>query len=339
MLPVLYFLISCLVCFLIILWSKKSMLFIDNANKIQGFHKERTPRAGGLGIFISFVLAYYLQQQEAPFENNLVFIGILLVFISGFLEDINFSLSPKIRLILQSLGALCVIASAHLVISDFSPLFSLPYFLAFLFGIFMLVGISNAINIIDGFNGLASGICLLTLLVIHYIEPTSLSCWLAYMVLGFIVFNFPLGRIFLGDGGAYFLGFVCGILLLYLSLEQKISVFFGLNLMLYPVVEVLFSILRRKLKRQKATMPDNLHLHTLLFKVLELHSYAYANPMCAFILVLCNLPFILISTFFRLDAPVLIAIGLIFIGCYLWGYYYLNKQVKLLEKRAHYEMV
>lgn len=68
----------------------------------------------------------------------------------------------------------------------------------------MLVGISNAINIIDGFNGLASGICAITLLVIHYIEPSSLACLLAYMVLGFMVLNFPLGKIFLGDGGAYF---------------------------------------------------------------------------------------------------------------------------------------
>lgn len=130
--------------------------------------------------------------------------GLLLVFLSGFLEDINLSLSPKIRLILQAVGVVCIISSTPLVVSDFSPLFSLPYFIAFLFAIFMLVGISNAVNIIDGFNGLASGICAIALLVIHYIDPSSLSCLLAYMVLGFMVLNFPLGKIFLGDGGAYF---------------------------------------------------------------------------------------------------------------------------------------
>ncbi|GAA9639881.1 glycosyltransferase family 4 protein [Helicobacter pylori] len=260
--------------------------------------------------------------------------GLLLVFLSGFLEDINLSLSPKIRLILQAVGVVCIISSTPLVVSDFSPLFSLPYFIAFLFAIFMLVGISNAINIIDGFNGLASGICAITLLVIHYIDPSSLSCLLAYMVLGFMVLNFPLGKIFLGDGGAYFLGLVCGISLLNLSLEQKISVFFGLNLMLYPVIEVLFSILRRKIKRQKATMPDNLHLHTLLFQFLQQRSLNYPNPLCAFILILCNLPFILISVFFRLNAYALIIIGLVFIACYLIGYAYLNRRVYALEKRA-----
>ncbi|WP_104744818.1 undecaprenylphosphate N-acetylglucosaminyl transferase WecA [Helicobacter acinonychis] len=334
MLWVLYFLTSLFICSLIVLWSKKSTLFVDNANKIQGFHHARTPRAGGLGIFLSFMLACFFEPLEMPFKGSFVFLGLLLVFLSGFLEDINLSLSPKMRLILQGIGVVCIISSTPLVVSDFSPLFSLPYSIAFLFAIFMLVGISNAINIIDGFNGLASGICTITLLIVHYIEPNSLSCLLAYMVLGFMVLNFPLGKIFLGDGGAYFLGLACGISLLYLSLEQKISVFFGLNLMLYPVIEVLFSILRRKIKRQKATMPDNLHLHTLLFKFLQRRSLGYPNSLCTFIIIVCNLPFILTSVLFRLDPYALIIIGLVCVACYLMGYFYLNRQVCALEKRA-----
>ncbi|GHQ06534.1 hypothetical protein JP0057_01610 [Helicobacter pylori] len=177
---------------------------MDNANKIQAFHHARTPRAGGLGIFLSFALACYFEPFEMPFKGPFVFLGLSLVFLSGFLEDINLSLSPKIRLILQAVGVVCIISSTPLVVSDFLPLFSLPYFIAFLFAIFMLVGISNAINIIDGFNGLASGICAIALLVIHYIDPSNLSCLLAYMVLGFMVLNFPLGKVFLGDGGRIF---------------------------------------------------------------------------------------------------------------------------------------
>ncbi|WP_165540467.1 MraY family glycosyltransferase [Helicobacter pylori] len=234
------------------------MLFVDNANKIQGFHHARTPRAGGLGIFLSFALACYLEPFEMPFKGPFVFLGLSLVFLNGFLEDINLSLSPKIRLILQAVGVVCIISSTPLVVSDFSPLFSLPYFIAFLFAIFMLVGISNAINIIDGFNGLASGICTI----------------------------------------------------------------------------VLFSILRRKIKRQKATMPDNLHLHTLLFQFLQQRSFNYPNPLCTFILILCNLPFILISVLFRLNSYALIIISLVFIACYLIGYAYLSRQVCTLEKRA-----
>lgn len=107
------------------------MLFVDNANKIQGFHHARTPRAGGLGIFLSFVLACYFEPFEMPFKGPFVFLGLSLVFLSGFLEDINLSLSPKIRLILQAVGVICIISSTPLVVSDFSPLFSLPYFIAF----------------------------------------------------------------------------------------------------------------------------------------------------------------------------------------------------------------
>ncbi len=104
--------------------------------------------------------------------------------------------------------------------------------------------------------------------------------------------------------------------------------------MLYPVIEVLFSILRRKIKHQKATMPDNLHLHTLLFKYLQRRSLGYPNSLCALILILCNLPFIFLSVLFRLDAYALMVISLIFIACYLMGYVYLSKQVCALEKRA-----
>lgn len=106
-----------------------------------------------------------------------------------------------------------------LVVSDFLFFFSLFYFIVFLFVIFMLVGISNVINIIDGFNGFVLGICVIIFLVIYYIEFSSLVCLLVYMVFGFMVLNFFLGKIFLGDGGVYFLGLVCGIFFLYLSLE------------------------------------------------------------------------------------------------------------------------
>ncbi|WP_240461707.1 hypothetical protein [Helicobacter pylori] len=70
----LYFLTSLFICSLIVLWSKKSMLFVDNANKIQGFHHARTPRAGGLGIFLSFALACYFEPFEMPFKGFFVFL-------------------------------------------------------------------------------------------------------------------------------------------------------------------------------------------------------------------------------------------------------------------------
>ena len=144
------------------------------------------------------------------------------------------------------------------------------------FTTFALVGVSNAINIIDGFNGLASGVCLLILSGILYVaydvkdvEIFYCALVLFFGILGFFVCNFPLGKIFLGDGGAYFLGFILGMLLVLLTQRhtKSVSAFFGLSIMIYPVWEVVFSIWRKRFKRKmSATEPDKVHLHMLIFK-------------------------------------------------------------------------
>lgn len=110
---------------------------------------------------------------------------------------------------------------------DLSLGFTLPYIIGLFFTTFALVGVSNAMNIIDGFNGLASGICLLILCAIAYVaydvqDMEIFYCSLALIgaVFGFFVCNFPFGYIFLGDGGAYFLGFIIGILLVLLTQRQ-----------------------------------------------------------------------------------------------------------------------
>ncbi|WP_236096393.1 MraY family glycosyltransferase, partial [Helicobacter sp. MIT 03-1616] len=142
----------------------------------------------------------------------------------------------------------CALLNVYL--KDLSLGFTLPYIIGLFFTTFALVGVSNAMNIIDGFNGLASGICLLILCAIAYVaydvqDMEIFYCSLALIgaVFGFFVCNFPFGYIFLGDGGAYFLGFIIGILLVLLTQRQDcISAFFGLSVMIYPVWEVLFSI-------------------------------------------------------------------------------------------------
>ena len=93
--------------------------------------------------------------------------------------------------------------------------------ISFLFTVFALVGLSNAINIIDGFNGLASGVSIMILLAITYVANNvgdflvrDLSIMTIFALLGFFILNFPFGKIFLGDGGAYFIGFWIGVLTL-----------------------------------------------------------------------------------------------------------------------------
>ncbi|WP_281778308.1 glycosyltransferase family 4 protein [Helicobacter suis] len=312
-----YIAVSFLSGLIIVLISKYSSLFVDNANKPQGFHTKKTPRAGGLGIFLAFLGVGF----KLPL---LKLLGLSFVFLSGFLEDLSMSLSPKKRLLLQALGVICVIYTDHLVITHFTPFFNLPFVLALPFSVFMLVGISNAINIIDGFNGLAGGLNAMILAILYMIEPSQTLLALLLGVLGFLVLNFPKGYIFLGDGGAYFLGLMCGVHLMDLALRGVVSVWFGLALMIYPVTEVLFSIARRKYKRKKATLPDALHLHTLIFKSLSLKTTLLnSNALTGLVVVGLNLPFMLISFIFRHQPLLLLSLIGVFVCAYLFFYQWL----------------
>ncbi|WP_104750167.1 glycosyltransferase family 4 protein [Helicobacter cynogastricus] len=300
----------------VILYSQRAQLFIDNAHKPQGFHTQKTPRAGGLGIFLVFLWGGW--------GNVYALLGTILVFMSGFLEDTNRPLSPKKRLFLQSGGVALLVLLSPLILRDFSPLLQLPTWLALPFSVFMLVGVINAINIIDGFNGLAGGLSVAILGILYLVEPNPHLLTLLLGVVGFLLLNFPKGYIFLGDGGAYLLGLVCGASLMDLALREVVSVWFGLALMVYPVTEVLFSIARRKLQKQKATMPDALHLHTLLFKYLSGHS-APLNPnaLTGLMVVLLNLPFMLASFAWRHQPYGLLGLIAVFVCGYLWLYQWL----------------
>ena len=118
---------------------------------------------------------------------------------------------------------------------------------------------------------------------------------LFFGILGFFVCNFPLGKIFLGDGGAYFLGFILGMLLVLLTQRhtESVSAFFGLSIMVYPVWEVVFSIWRRKRLRRNATSPDDLHLHTLIFKISR-HNVGTSSVILAI-----HIPIVIFSIYFH----------------------------------------
>lgn len=137
---------------------------------------------------------------------------------------------------------------------------------------FAVGGVANAINIIDGFHGLASGTVLIALTALAAIAaragdaPLALACVLvAAAVAGFWLLNFPWGKISLGDGGAYFAGFALAWLTVLLPMRNPgVSPWVGLMVCTYPVIEVLYSVVRRHRQRQSPGAPDSLHLHSLV---------------------------------------------------------------------------
>jgi UDP-N-acetylmuramyl pentapeptide phosphotransferase/UDP-N-acetylglucosamine-1-phosphate transferase len=137
---------------------------------------------------------------------------------------------------------------------------------------FAVGGVANAINIIDGFNGLASTMATLAFvgfaLIAWSVEDTTLASVaiiLAFCVWGFFWVNWPFGKLFLGDGGSYFVGFALAwVAVLLIERNPSVSPFAALLICIHPVSEVLLSIFRRKLKKMNPSHPDRLHFHSIV---------------------------------------------------------------------------
>jgi len=248
----------------------------------QKFHAMPVPRVGGICIFVGLLGAlatvYVVRGQDG--RHGLMLLGCSLpTFLAGLAEDLTKSQSPRRRLFFTAVSAALAAWALGAVIrrTDIPGLDWIVSFglLAVLVTIFTVAGIANAVNIIDGFNGLASMCVVMMLGAIAYVafqaqDSLIAMCALAGLgaVMGFFFWNFPAGLIFLGDGGAYFLGFyVAELSILLLQRNPAVSPLFPLLMCIYPVFETVFSIYRRKFVRGRAVgMPDGVHLHSLIYR-------------------------------------------------------------------------
>jgi UDP-N-acetylmuramyl pentapeptide phosphotransferase/UDP-N-acetylglucosamine-1-phosphate transferase len=151
------------------------------------------------------------------------------------------------------------------------------------FTIFAICGLANAYNIIDGFNGLASMVSIITSLAISYISfrVGDISLLIAALALigaiaGFFIWNYPKGFIFLGDGGAYLIGYWLGAISVLLVIRNpNVSPWFALLVNIYPIFETLFTMWRRKVHQGKSPgIPDGAHFHTLIFRRIVRWAYS-----------------------------------------------------------------
>ena len=217
-------------------------------------------RAGGLGVAAGLLLSLALRlfdSVEIASSGLLLLLAAMPVFVAGVLDDFTQDVRPLIRLaaafVSAGLGGFLMntwVTGIDVPVLDAA--FAVPAF-AVVFSMIMVAGLINAFNIIDGFNGLAGGVASLILLGITYVafkagDPLVLAMSVTAIgaIAGFMLFNFPRGLIYLGDGGAYLLGFWIGELLILLVVRNpQVSPWFPLLLCCYPVCEMLFSIYRR----------------------------------------------------------------------------------------------
>lgn len=274
----------------------KLKFLLDHDEGVQKFHTSPTPRIGGLGVFVGF-LAFSLVSFWAgkPFGKDLLLLVLVAfpVFLTGIIEDFTKKVTPRSRLLAAFIsGILAVffldaglnrvdVLGIDYLLSNF-PLVSV------LFTVFALAGISNAMNIIDGFNGLAAGVSIIIFITYSYVSFVTHDFFLLYLslamvatIFGFFIFNFPFGKIFLGDGCSYFIGFLEGVVgLLLVKRHDEVSAWFGLMTLAYPVFETVFSIIRKKFIRKGSPFePDGIHFHMLIHKRIIKKRYSRSLPV------------------------------------------------------------
>ncbi len=264
----------------------------DKDEGVQKFHTQTTSRLGGMGLIVGFFVSVALSVKSMPEVASLggwLLIACIPVFAGGLIEDLTHRVSPAMRLVLAMASSVFVLFVLGIGVSR-TDIFWIDYLLQMqpiFIGLTVLVvsGFINATNIIDGFHGLASGTMALVLLGLAALAHQAADwtmvnlCLITFaVVMGFFFWNWPLGKIFLGDAGAYILGFwVIELGLMIVNRCTNLSPMAPLLVGLYPIVETLFSMYRRKFVRSHPMgHPDSLHLHTLLFRRVVNSNYKVA---------------------------------------------------------------
>ena len=239
-------------------------------------HNHIMPRLGGLGIFSAFYIVLLLGVQVSePILG--IMIGGLVMFLVGMLDDI-FQLPAVIKLLGQCLAASIAIhygVVVAFVTNPFDGPIGLGYF-AIPLTFVWIVGITNAINLIDGLDGLAAGVSAIAAATMGYVAYTQgqqaifvASFILVAAILGFLPYNFHPARTFMGDGGSNFLGFILGCLAI-MGLTKStavISLFVPIVILGIPIFDTLFAIVRRINNKAPIFMPDKSHLHHRLMAI------------------------------------------------------------------------
>jgi UDP-GlcNAc:undecaprenyl-phosphate GlcNAc-1-phosphate transferase len=257
--------------------------FVDCPQRARKVHHHATPRLGGAAVLLSFLgvvsIATFAvpQLSELLWGNNpiigSVILGSIGIFVIGFLDDLA-RLSPRTKLFGEFLIAALVVWGANLSFTAVQFLglgsFSFPEWLGFALSCLWIVGMANAINLIDGLDGLASGITLFGLLavsVVGYLAGISTVTWMSTLLigclLGFLVYNSRPASIFLGDCGSLTLGYLAGCLTLLASFREVgvLDGIFPILAFAIPILDCVFAIFRRTMRGRSPFSPDMEHFH------------------------------------------------------------------------------
>ncbi len=273
-------------------------------------HTKATPLLGGLAIFIAFLFSFMIfsnpgaySQRTLMFEIPAILISSIIILLLGVIDDIN-PIKARTKFATQVVVALVIIYFGKLRIDgifDFLPPF-VDTSISIVLTIFWIVSVINAINLVDGLNGLSAGVSSIyffTVLAVYFFGGSAtpfallLSALMLGATLGYLPWNFPKAKVFMGDAGSMFLGLMISIIpLLGFKQVTLVSLFLPMLMMIVPVYEIFSTVLRRKLNNQSIGEADSDHVHHQLLR-------ATKSPVKAVMLIW------FISILFSIDSIIL----------------------------------
>lgn len=282
------FLINISITPLVLFLSHKFHWYDDDKDH-RKIHKGNIPRLGGIGIFLGWIISFFTVQffytslyggdsgiNFAVFHFLPIFSAALLIFILGFIDDF-YALVPVLKLIGQFVAAILITYWGGFYISELVFPFSWIHFSLGIWGkpltIFWLVAISNAVNLIDGMDGLAGTIsaCAAFVIGVSSILEGNLFAGLGSLalmggILAFMIFNYPPAHIFMGDCGSLFVGFILAVLPLTGGKTSNVVMVIPLTMFGIPILDTISAILRRLRKKKPIFSADKDHFHHKLLR-------------------------------------------------------------------------
>ena len=299
-----------LACFLSLVFTP-FVIWVSNRNgwydrhDSRKIHSGRIPRLGGVAIFASFALAFVAGSLLGVRNRNgqtwsgeflPVTIAVIIVFIAGLVDDFR-PVRARYKFIIQMAAAILVVSTGfhfRFLVLPFPPYRLEMGWFGYPLSVLWIVGITNAINMIDGMDGLSGGIALIAAGVYGMLYsglggqvPGLLAFSLAGAVIGYLFFNLPPARIFLGDAGAYFIGFMLAVLPLLHKGQHtdKFGIMGAITVLVVPIMDVFAAIWRRVRDKRSVMDPDRHHLHHKLlalgFSTRQILAIVYAS--CLFL--------------------------------------------------------
>lgn len=336
-------LITFLVSFILTFLAKKIAYHV-NAIDLPGerkIHTKPMPRCGGLAIFGGFLVGYIL--YGVPSNQMLsILIGAFIIVFLGFIDDIK-PIRARYKFMFQLIAAAVVVFYGKNFFTEISLLgfnFYFPTFINELISLIFIVAITNAINLIDGIDGLAAGISTINYITVAIIAvilnkfgglDIILSLIMVGSTLGFLVHNYPPAKIFMGDSGSYFLGFMIAVIsLLGFKMTTITSLVVPILILSIPIFDTILAIFRRILKGESIGTPDKEHLHHQLLKM------KFGPRMTITVIYCINILFSIVSIFYVIGDNKL-AIALYVVLMILLLFIVLNTDILFTHKKRSKE--